>query len=136
MILKKVHRLSKYNQKAWIKQYNNMNTKLRQKVKNNFEKDFFELMNNANFGKTMENVRKERKRNCLVSEPSYHTKTFSTENLLAIEMTKIRIIVNKPVYLSLWVLDLSKTVMYKFWHKHVKREYGENAKPCYMNIDS
>ena len=74
-----------------------MNNKLRQKAKNNFEKDFFKLMNNAVFGKTMENVRKhrdiklvttERRRNYLVSEPNYHTIKFFTENLLAIEMMK------------------------------------------------
>ena len=76
-----------------------MNTYLREKTKNDFEKDFFTLMNNAVFGKVMENVRKhgdiklittERRRNYLVSEPNYHTTKFSTENLLAIEMKKHR----------------------------------------------
>ena len=99
-----------------------MNTKLRQKAKNNFEKDFFKLMNNAVFGKTRENVRKhtniqllttERRRNYLVSEPNFHTTKFFTENLLAIEMRKTQIILNKPVYLGLSILDLSKYVMYE-----------------------
>ena len=99
-----------------------MNTKLRQKAKNNFEKDFFKLMNNAVFGKTRENVRKhtniqllttERRRNYLVSEPNFHTTKFFIENLLAIEMRKIQIILNKPVYLGLSILDLSKYVMYE-----------------------
>ena len=97
-----------------------MNTKLRQKAKNNFEKDFFKLINNLVFGKTMENMRKrrniklvttERRRNYLVSEPNYHTTKFFTENLLPIEMRKTQIAMNKPVYLGLPVLDLSKTVM-------------------------
>ena len=97
-----------------------MNTKLRQKTKNNFEKDFFKLINNLVFGKTMENMRKrrniklvttERRRNYLVSEPNYHTTKFFTENLLPIEMRKTQIAMNKPVYLGLPVLDLSKTVM-------------------------
>ena len=122
-----------------------MNTKLRQKAKNNFEKDFFKLMNNAVFGKTMENVRKhrniklvttERRRNYLVSEPNYHTTKFFTENLLAIEMRKTQILMNKPVYLGLSILDLSKTVMYEFWYDYVKPKYGENAKLCYMDTDS
>ena len=94
-----------------------MNTDLRKKAKNDFEKDFFKLMNNAVFGKTMENVRKhrdiklvttERRRNYLVSEPNYHTTKFFTENLLAIEMKKTEILMNKPVHLGPSILELSK----------------------------
>ena len=83
-----------------------MNTDLRKKAENDFEKDYFKLMNNANFGKTMENLRKhkdiklvttERRRNYLVSEPNYHTTKFFTEYLFAIEMEKTEILMNKPV---------------------------------------
>ena len=97
LILKKVYRVNKFNQKSWLKPYIDMNTELRQTAKSNFEKDFFKLMNNAVFGKTMENVRKhriikfittERRRNYLVSEPNYHTTKCFTENLLVIEMKK------------------------------------------------
>ena len=100
-----------------------MNTNFRQKAKNNFEKDFFKLMNNAVFGKTMENVRKhrniklvttERRRNYLVSEPNFHTTKFFTEDLLAIEMRKTQILVSKPVYSGLSIFDLIKTVIYEF----------------------
>ena len=110
LILKTVHRVIKFNQKAWLKPYIDMNTKLRQKGKNNFEKDFVKLMNNAVFRKTMENVTKhrniklvttKRRTNHLVSEQNYHTTNFFTENLLAIEMRKTQILINKPVYLSL-----------------------------------
>ena len=99
LVLKKVHRVIKFNQNAWLKPYIDMNTDLRKKAKTDFEKDFFKLMNNAVFGKTMENVRKhrdiklvttERRRNYLVSEPSYHTTQFFTENLFAREMKKNR----------------------------------------------
>ena len=101
-----------------------MNTKLTQKAKNNFEKDFLKLMNNAVFGKTMENVRThrsiklvttERRRNYLVSEPNYHTTKFFTENLLAKEMRKTQILMKKSVYLGLSILDLRETVMYEFF---------------------
>ena len=100
-----------------------MNTELRQKAKTSFKKGFFKLMNNTVFGKTMENVKKYRDiklvttemcRNCLVSEPNYHTKKLFTENLLAIGMKKTHIIMNKHVYLRLSTLDLSKTIMYEF----------------------
>ena len=82
LILKIVHRVIQFNQEAWIKPYIDMNTELRKQSKNDFEKDFFKLMNNAVFGKTMKNVRQHRdtklvrtdkRRNQLVSEPNYHT---------------------------------------------------------------
>ena len=101
-------------------------------------------MNNAVFGKTMENVgknrniklvSKERKRNYLVSEPNYPTTKFFTENLSAIEMRKTQILMSKPVYLGLSILDLSKTVMYKFWYDYVKTKYGENAKEKIKKIN-
>ena len=97
LVLKKVHRVIKFNQNAWLKPYIDMNTDLRKKAKNDFETDFLKLINNAVFGKTMENVRKhrdiklvttERRRNYLVSEPNYHTTKFFTESFSAIEMKK------------------------------------------------
>ena len=90
-----------------------MNTKLRKEAKNEFEKDFFKLMNNSVFGKTMENVRNHRdiklvmtdkKRNKLVSEPNYHTTKLFSENLLATEMKKTKVKMNKPVYLGMSIL--------------------------------
>ena len=94
-------------------------------------------MNNGVFRKTMENVRKhrniklattERRRNYLVSKPNYHTTKFFTENLLAIEMRKTQILMNKPVYLDLSILDLSENVMCEVWYNYVKPKYNENAK--------
>ena len=105
LILKKVSRLIKFNQKTWLKQ--SINTKLRQKAKHNFVKDFFKLINSAVFKKTMGNVKKHRniklqntgkRRNHLVSERNYHTTKFFTENSLTIEMRKTLILINKPVY--------------------------------------
>ena len=110
-----------------------MNTDLRKKTKNDFEKDCFKLMNNAVFGKTMENVRKHRniklvtpesRRNYLVSEPNYHTTKFFTENLLVTEMKKTEILMDKSVYLELSILELSKILMYEFWYDYVKPKDG------------
>ena len=95
--IKKIHKVLKFNQRAWLKSYIDKNTDLRKNAENYFEKDFYKLMNNAVYGITMENVRKHRiiklvnndkKRNKLVSEPNYHTTKWFSENLLAIEMKK------------------------------------------------
>ena len=102
-------------------------------------------MNNAVFGKTMENVRKhrnvklvttERRRNYLVSEPNYHTTKFFSEDLLATEMRKTQLLMNEHIYLDLSILGLSKTVIFEFWYDYVKVKYGENAKLCYMDTGS
>ena len=99
-----------------------MNTKLRTEAKNEFEKDFFKLMNNSVFGKNMENVRNHRdiklvttdeRRNKLVSEPNYHSAKHFSENLLAIEMRKTKVIMNKSVYLGQAILNISKMLMYE-----------------------
>ena len=122
-----------------------MNTELRKQSKNDFEKDFFKLMNNAVFRKTMENVIKHRdiklvttdkRRNQLVSEPNYHTTKWFSENLLAIEIKKTNIKMNKPVYLGLSILEISKTLMYEFWYDYMKPKYGDSVKLCYMDTDS
>ena len=102
-------------------------------------------MNNSVFGKTMENVRKHRdiklvttdeRRNKLVSEPNYHTKKHFSENLLAIEMKKAKVKMNKPIYLGMSILDISKTLMYEFWYECIKPKYKEKAKLCFMDTDS
>ena len=96
-ILQELPRVIQFNQEAWLKPYTDMNTKLRKELKIDFEKDFFKLMNNVAFGKTMENVRKHRdiklvttdkRRDQLVSEPNYYTTKYFSENLMAIEMKK------------------------------------------------
>ena len=123
-----------------------MITDLRTKAKSEFEKEFFKLMNNAVFVKTMENVRKhrdiklvttERRRNYLVPEPNYHTTKFFTEHLLVIEMKKkTEILMNKTLLLGLSILELSKILMFEFWYDYVKPKYGIKAKLCYIDTDS
>ena len=137
--LKNVHRVIEFNINIDI------NTELRKKASNDFEKDFFKLMNNAVFGKTMENVRKHRdiklvktdhKRNKLVSEPNYHAMKLISENVSIIEMKKVKVKMNKPIYLGLSILEISKIIMYKFWYDYMKKKYGDMVKLCYMDTDS
>ena len=143
--LKKVHRVIEFNQEAWLKKYIDMNTELRKKASNDFEKDFFKLMNNAVFGKTMEDVRKHRdiklvktdyKRNKLVSDPNYHIMNLISENLSIIEMKKVKMKMNKPIYLGLSILEVSKIIMYEFWYDYMKKKHGDMVKLCYMDTDS
>ena len=102
-------------------------------------------MNNAVFGKTMENVRNHRdiklvttdeKRNQLVSEPNYHRTKYFSKNLLAIEMKKTKLKMSKPIYLDMSILDISKALMYEFWYNYIKRKYGDRAKLCYTDTNS
>ena len=144
LVFKKVHRVIKSNQETLLKPYIDM------KIKNDFEKDLFKLTNNALFGKTMKNVRKhrdiklvttERKTIYLVSKPNYHTKRFFTEHLLAIKLKKkkntkkTKMLMNKPAYLGLSILELSKILIYEFWYDYVKPKCGEKAKLCYVDTD-
>ena len=122
---KKIHRIIEFNQEAWLKPYIDMNTELRKLARNDFEQDLFKLMNNSVFGKTMENIRKHRdkklvttdkKRSKLVSEPNYHTINSISEDLPIIEMKITKVKMNKPIYLGLSILEISKILMYEFWY--------------------
>ena len=105
----------------------------------------FKLMNNSVFERTMENVRKHRdiklvttdkRRNQLLLEPNYYTTNYILENLLAIQMKKAKVKMNKPLYLGFPTLEFSKTLMYEFWYDYIKPKYQDNAKVCYMDTAS
>ena len=122
-----------------------MNTELRKVTGNDFEKDFYKLMNNAVFGKTMENMRKHRdiklvttdkKKSKLVSEPNYHTINLISEDLSITGMKKTKVKMNKAIYLGLSILEISKILMYEFWYDYMKPKYDNNIKLCYMDTDS
>ena len=142
--LKKVHRVIKFKIKVWLKLDIVMNTELRAEAKK-IEIDFFKLMNNSVFGKTMEIVRNHRniklvtsdkRRKQLVSEPNYHSHKKFSEHLMAIEMKKTRVKMTKPLYLGMSILDISKILMYEFWYNYIIPKYGDKAKLCYTDIDS
>ena len=144
--LTKIHKGIKFVESDWMKPYIEMNTNLRAMAKNNFEKDFFKLMNNSVFGKTMENIRnrvdvklvntKEKLRK-LVAKPNLKSppKIFS-ENLVSVHMRKTSLLMNKPVYLGMCILDLSKTIMYDFHYNYIKSKYADKAKLLFTDTDS
>ena len=146
MKLKKIHRGIKFIESEWMKPYIEMNTNLRTKAKNNFEKDFYKLMNNSVFGKTMENIRNrvnvklvntQERLKKLVAKPNLKSppKIFS-ENLVSVHLKKTSLTMNKPVYLGMCILDLSKTIMYDFHYNYIKPKYGEKAKLLFTDTDS
>ena len=143
--LTKIHRGIKFNERAWLKDYIQLNTDLRTKGKTDFEKDFFKLMNNAVFGKTMENIRnrvdvrlvtKEEQLKKLVKKPNFDRINIFTENLVAVHMKKTTINLNKPIYLGMSILELSKTLMYDFHYNYIKKRYGKNANLLFTDTDS
>ena len=146
MKLKKIHRGIKFIESAWLKPYIDKNTNLRTQAKNNFEKDFFKLMNNSVFGKTMENIRNrvnvklvntEERLKKLAAKPNLKSppKIFS-ENLVSVHLKKTSLTMNKPVYLGMCILDLSKTIMSDFHYQYIKPKYGTKAKLLFTDTDS
>ena len=145
LCLKEVHRVIEYNQANWLKPYIDKNTALRKKAKNEFEKDFFKLMNNSVFGKMIENVRKrieiklivtEERRKKLVSEPNYASCTAFSDHLMAVEMRKTRVLMDKPILAGQAIFDKSKELMYEFSYDYLKPKYPNKIKLCYMDTDS
>ena len=115
------------------------------KAANEFEKDYYKLLNNSFYGKTMENVRKHRdirlintenKRSKLASEPNYYSTKHISENLLIMEMKKRDVYMNKPIYLGQAILDYSKILMHEFWYDYLRPKYGDKIKLCYMDTDT
>ena len=145
MKLKKIHRGIKFIESEWMKSYIDTNTKLRAQAKNNFEKDFFKLMNNSVFGKTMENIRNrvdvklvntEEKFKKLVAKPNFKSRKIFNENLISVHMKKTSLTMNKPVYLGMCILDLSKSLMFDFHYNYIIPKYGNKAKLLFTDTDS
>ena len=147
MRLKKVHRVLEFNQEPWMELYIRMNTEFRKQAKSDFETDFYKLMNNLVFGKTIENLRnctdikilrdwetdKIRK---LVSSPSFNRFTIFGNDMAGIHMHKMRLVLNKPVYSGMTILENSKILMYGFYCNYLKYRYGPNCELIYTDTDS
>ena len=143
--IKHIHRGIKFVESEWMKPYIDKNTNLRAKAKNNFEKDFYKLMNNSVFGKTMENIRNrvnvklvntENKLRKLVAKPNFKSCKIFNENLVSVHMKKTSLTMVKPVYLGMCILDLSKTIMFDFHYNYIKSKYGNKAKLLFSDTDS
>ena len=143
--LTKIHRVLEFDQSPWLKQYIDFNTNKRTSAKNSFEKDFFKLMNNSVFGKTMENLRKRvnvklvtdpMKLKKLVASPTYVSCKIINDNLVAVNKTKETLTLNRPAYVGMCILDLSKTLMYDFHYNYVQKKYQEKVKLLFTDTDS
>jgi hypothetical protein len=130
MKLEKVHRVLGFDQSPWLKTYIDFNTEKRKHARNDFEKDFFKLMNNSVFGKTMENLRKtvnvqlvntEKQLKKLSASPLFDYFRIFAENLVAVNMKKPSLYLNRPIYVGFCILDLSKTLMYNFHYNYIKQ---------------
>ena len=147
LVLERIHRCIEFKQSAWMKEYIDFNTRLRTAAKNDFEKDFYKLMNNSMFGKTMDNIRKHRNIKLVnnedeylknVMKPNFKSGTLLGPDLMVCEMGKVKVVMNKPVYLGQATLDLSKMIMYEFHYDYMVPKYSQSCdklKLCYMDTD-
>ena len=141
--LDRIHRVIEFNQSPWLKTCIDFNTQLRTAATNNFKKNFFKLMNNSVFGKTMENIRKHRNIKLVTTEekylhtvmkPNFKSGVLFGESLMGCEMGKIKVVMNRQVYLVQAILDLSKIIMYEFHYDYMIPKYGDTLKLCYMDM--
>ena len=143
--LKKVNKVIEFAQKEWLKPWIDFNTNKRKQATSDFEKDMYKLMNNAVYGKTMENVREhinyelvdtvERYEKC-VNHPTFKHRHIINENLIGVEKVKGVVKLNKPIYVGMSILDLSKLHMYSFYYDVLKERYKENVRLAYTDTDS
>ena len=142
--LKKVYRVLEFDQSPWLPQYINFSTQKRMNAKNASEKDFFKLLNNSVFGKTMENIRKrvdarlvtdQKKLSKLVSKPTFVNSKIFNEDLVAVHKIKETLTLDRPAYVGMCILDLSKTLMYDFHYNYIKSRYNNKAKLLFTDTD-
>ena len=141
----KIHRVIKFEETEWMKPYIMLNAKLRAQATNDFKKDFFKLMNNFVFGKTIENIRNrvdvqlvtsEEELRKLILKPNYQGWKKFSNNFIAVHMKKTHLIFNKPTYVGMSILDLAKLHMYDFHYNYIKPKNGDRTKLLFTDTDS
>ncbi|XP_018406599.1 PREDICTED: uncharacterized protein LOC108782741 [Cyphomyrmex costatus] len=144
----KIHRVLRFAQSAWLRDYIELNTQFRTRAKNDFEKNLYKLMNNAVFGKTMENVRDRVDvklvttwdgrygAETLIAKPNFHSRSVFAENLIAVELRKLEVKFNKPIYVGMCIVDISKVCLYEFHHEYMVPMFKEKCKIMYTDTDS
>ena len=143
--LKKIHRALEFSQSSWLAEYIDFNTQKRAKAKNAFQKDFFKLANNSVFGKTMENKRKRcniqlvtnsLKMERLAARPTYVSRKIFHENLVAVHYKQTKLLMDKPLYVGMSILELSKVLMYDKHYNYILPKYGKKGKLPFTDTDS
>ncbi|XP_036148161.1 uncharacterized protein LOC118647413 [Monomorium pharaonis] len=143
-----IHRVLKFAQSPWLRKYIELNTQFRTLAKNDFEKNLYKLMNNAVFGKTMENVRNHVDvklltkwdgrygAEAMIAKPNFYSRSVFSENLIAIELRNLEVKFNKPIYVGMCILDISKICLYEFHHEYMLPLYRDKCKVMYTDTDS
>lgn len=140
-----IHRVLKFKQSPWLRSYIDFNTEKRKEATNEFQRDFFKLMNNSVYGKTIESLRKRRRVELcrtevrgekLAADPTFKSFTVFDENLVAVERIKPNILMNRPIYVGFVILELSKYLMYQFHYDHIRGIYGDRARLLFTDTDS
>ncbi|XP_024872855.1 uncharacterized protein LOC112455281, partial [Temnothorax curvispinosus] len=129
MHLTRVRRVLRFAQSPWLRVYIELNTALRTRASNEFERNLYKLMNNAVFGKTMENVRDH-------VDPNFHSRSVFSENLVAIELRRLEVKFNKPIYVGMSILEMSKTRLYEFHYDYIVPLYRDCCRIAYTDTDS
>ncbi|XP_018302107.1 uncharacterized protein, partial [Mycetomoellerius zeteki] len=148
LYVKKIHRILQFAQSPWLRGYIELNTRFRKLANNEFEKNLYKLMNNAVFGKTMENVRDHVDvrlvtrwdgrygAEAMIAKPNFHSRSVFSEDLIAVEMRKLEVKLNKPIYVGMCILEISKMRLYEFHYDYVMPLYRDKCKIMYTDTDS